>query len=1044
MINGRDHPSLPNKRNVKLIGLLMPPSVEYIVYILSILRVGAAFLSLDPHWPTERITSTLFSSNVDLLVVWGGRSGPHLTDNHLPHCPVITVGVELLSDRGCLSFDLAWPCECRSEGREFSYLMYTSGSTGKPRGVCGSEDGVFNRFLWMQESFPLRKNEDVLLFKTSVSFVDHIQEFLGPVLAGCTLVIPAFDELRGNVFGLVDYVCEYGITRLTVVPSLIRAVLPALEGLYSKGVESSLKMLVVSGEVFSVSLWKAVSRVLPCTTILNVYGSTEVAADCTYFDCRRLPGILESEMLSSVPIGVPILNCDVRIVGDEGKEDEGEICVSGVCVAAGYYSEGDVVSLNCIRLEDDSDSTGELYYRTGDFARRLPSGDLMFLGRKDRTVKVNGQRIALEEVEDTLRGHPEIADVAVVFCSKEDEHAFLGAAVVLKDGSQSSDVVGSLKSWMVERLPSAMTPREIVCVVAIPMTSSGKVDYTLLRSSIFRGHSLNEGCVRSCKTLEHIKEAFCEALDVAEVANSDDFFALGGDSLLAAHVAHKLGIDMRVLYMFPSPSRLLKAITEKEDTLETGYQIKWETLPNAQNYGTSDFGSSGKRSKELFIHSDKHGSSKHLKLDAGRYLKPSATKSNSFPSWESLSKPAEWSLGRCNKMMHRIDIEPHKLFPETLKIELPKDTEGTLRELWRVPMESCVDASPLVVFKNENILAFIGSHSHKFVCVNARNGLVLWEIKLEGRIESSAIVDGDFSQVIVGCYGGNIYFIDILKGIVNWTFQTGGEVKSQPAVDKCRNLVWCGSHDHCLYGLDYRNHCLVYKFPCGGTVFGSPAIDERREILYVGTTNGRLIAITLKDSSFSSLWLLELEAPIFGSLSLSTIGNIVCCLVNGDVLSVNREGTIVWRSKTDGPIFAGPSISTTLGSQALVCSRNGRVFSFDSETGCLKWEYNVGDPITSSAYVDDHVEVVSDSFSPPRRLVCVCSSSGRVTLLLVSCITYEADTAKDADHAVRKFAEIDVKGDIFSSPVMVAGRIFVGCRDDYLHCLMTEAHLESD
>ncbi|KAK9747743.1 hypothetical protein RND81_02G012700 [Saponaria officinalis] len=911
--------------------------------------------------------------------------------------------------------------------------MYTSGSTGKPKGVCGSEKAVLNRFLWMQELYPLSKNDDVLLFKTSVSFVDHVQEFLAPMLAGCTLVIPPFDELRRNLFSVVDFVYEYKITRLTVVPSLVRMILPALEERYLNGIESSLKMLVLSGEVFSVSLWKNLSRVLPHTSILNIYGSTEVAGDCMYFDCKRLAKILESEMLSSVPIGEPIYNCDVRIVGDDGKRDEGEICVSGVCVASGYYSEGDIVSLK------ENIESGELYYRTGDFGRRLESGDLIFLGRKDRTIKVNGQRIALEEVEDTLRVHPKIANVAVVFCNKPNEHAFLGAALVLKDGSQSTEVLASLKSWMVEKFSSAMTPTEIICVDAIPVSSSGKVDYTLLSSSFFRDYSLNEGHIKNRITLEHIKEAFCKAVGVAEVSDNDDFFALGGDSILAAHVAHKLGIDMRRLYMFPSPSRLHKALTEKEDALENGYQINWETLPKARKedflrsleYGASDFSSSRKRRK--VTDSDEYDISN-----------PKAMTSISLSSWESLSETAECSFGRCNKMMHKFDTKPQKSCPEALKVKLPSNVRGTLREMWRVPMDSCVDASPLIVFKNDKILAFIGSHSHKFVCVNAINGLVLWETKLEGRIESTAVVDGDFSQVIVGCYRGNIYFIDILKGTLNWTFRTSGEVKSQPTVDKRRNLVWCGSHDHNLYGLDYRNHCLVYKFPCGGTIFGSPAIDEIRETLYAGTTNGRLISISLINSSFSSLWLLELKAPIFGSLSISTIGNVICCLVNGDVLSVNPEGTIVWRSKTGGPIFAGPSISTALGSQALVCSRNGTVYSFDSETGFIIWEYDVGDPITSSAYVDDHIELVSDSFSPSQRFVCVCSSSGRVVLLRVSCMTDDADRGTAADYNVTKFAEIDVKGDVFSSPVMVAGRIFVGCRDDYLHCFVTEAHSESD
>ncbi|XP_074279054.1 putative acyl-activating enzyme 19 [Silene latifolia] len=1046
----------------KLIGVYMLPSVEYVISVLSILRCAAAFLPLDPFWPKNRILNVISSSNVDLIL--GCFNSDQNNSAHLINkssrwlldccnCPVLCISnIDEIFDQKCGNLDLVWPCE-NSDSMKFSYLMYTSGSMGKPKGVCGREEGLLNRFLWMQELYPLNKNDDVLLFKTSISFIDHLQEFLAPMMAGCTLVIPQFDELKKNMFGLVDVISEYSITRLTAVPSLIRAILPSLEEQCSKGIESSLKMLVLSGEVFPISLWSILSRILRRTSILNIYGSTEVAGDCTYFDCKRLPSLLELETLSSVPIGKPIFNCDVGIVYDNEKQEEGELCVAGVCVSSGYYSEGDIMPLDYIQLKQDTDSSDgrlsrELYYRTGDFARRLQGGDLYFIGRKDRTIKVSGQRIALEEVEDTLRGHPKIADVAVVFLDKQEEHAFLGAALVLKDSSQSSEVLRSIKSWMIERFTSAMIPREIVCVEAIPMSSSGKVDYTLLPSSFSRVYNPQECHTECSKTLEYIKESFCKALGVAEVGDDDDFFAFGGDSILAAHVAHKLGVDMRLLYMFPSPSRLQKAVTQKGGTIEAGYQIMWEKLPNAQKEdllqpsecSTLDFGRSRKYSQTVLAHSDEHGSSKHLKVDTGRYSKTKAVKSISFSPWGSFSELAECSYSRCNKVMHKTSIESDNL-SETLKVKLLRDIEGSLREIWRVPMDSCVDASPLVVFNKKEILVFIGSHSHKFVCVDARNGLVRWEMKLEGRIESSAVVDGDFSQVIFGCYQGKLYFIDLLKGTINWTFQTGGEVKSQATVDKCRHLIWCGSHDHNLYGLDYRNHCCVYEFPCGGSIFGSPAIDETREILYAGTTNGRLIAISLKGSLFSLLWLLEVKAPIFGSLSISSNGNVICCLVSGDVISVNLEGSIIWRSNTDGPIFAGPCISMAIGSQALVCSRNGNVYSFDSENGCLLWEYYVGDPITSSGYVDDHIKLVSDPFSPSQRFACICSSSGRILVLLISCITIEGDRPKEV---VQKFAEIDLKGDIFSSPVMVAGKIFVGCRDDFLHCLVVEALVEGD
>ncbi|XP_021735222.1 putative acyl-activating enzyme 19 [Chenopodium quinoa] len=1059
IFNGGDDPSLikPTSGNIKsnvttkIIGIYMVPSVEYVIAVLSILEFGGVFLPLDPSWPKDRILSIISSSNVDIIIGCSNIdkiSSTHLVDEShwLVNCckfHVLCIDFDGVLEQKCGKLDLGWTCES-GKLRNFSYLMYTSGSTGKPKGVCGTEEGVLNRFLWMQEFYPL-KEDDVLLFKTSISFVDHLQEFLAPMLAGCTLVVPPFHELKGNFFGLVDFLYDYSITRITAVPSLMRALLPALEGRYSEQVMSSLKLLVLSGEVFPISLWEMLSRILPkASTILNIYGSTEVSGDCTYFDCKWLPEMLKSEMLSSVPIGKPISNCGVRLSEKDGSCDEGEICVTGVCLSRGYYIDGNIMPLDYEGLREESVSdhgcqSSKLYYRTGDFARRLPSGDLVFCGREDRTIKVNGQRIALEEVEDTLRGHIDIVDAAVISCNEQEGYAFLKAVLVLKDKGKSSQILAAVKSWMVDRLPSVMIPKEFCCTETLPMSSTGKVDYMLLPRFFSPVDGSNKSHVKLGKTLDHIKEAFCNSLGVAEIGNDDDFFAMGGDSIIAAHVAHNLGIDMRLLYMFQSPLELQKALVEKEGLFEVDHQVKWETLPKAQKVDSPPSSNSGlvkprKHGETTWTDTDEQRKPKHLKVVSDLYSNLKGVTSLSSILWESHSMPGECAISRCNKVTYNSNCDLKIKWP-TQEFELPSNRKGSLREIWKVSLESCVDASPLVTFKDNQILIFIGSHSHKFLCVNAKSGSIRWEIKLKGRVECSAMIDGDFSQVVVGCYEGNVYFVDMMKGIINWTFQTGGEVKSQPTIDKCRNLIWCGSHDHNLYALDYRNYHCVYQFPCTGSIFGSPAIDEARDMLYLGTTNGNLTAIMLKASAFSVAWQLELKAPIFGSLSISSDGHVLCCLVNGDVLSLNSKGSIVWRVKTDGPIFAGPCISKALGFQALVCSRNGNVYSFELEKGRILWKYNVGGPITSSAFVDENIKLISDPSVPSERLVCICSSSGRIILLQVSCATAEDNIAEEG---VEKFAEIDLQGDVFSSPVMVGGRIFVGCRDDYLHCIVVE------
>ena len=217
----------------------------------------------------------------------------------------------------------------------------------------------------------------------------------------------------------------------------------------------------------------------------------QVSGDCTYFDCKNVPNILETESLSSVPIGLPISNCEIDLVCEKYMPDEGEMSVRGACLFVGYFDE----PFFGHHMKND---VTPVHFRTGDFAKRLKGGDLVFLGRKDRTIKVNGQRVALEEVENAIREHPEVSDAAVTFEKTHGDLSHLQAFFVMKTtdrfqkghisdiGQQhAEELTVSIRNWLVKKLPSAMVPTCFFCSEMLPLSASGKIDYAMLSSSTY-------------------------------------------------------------------------------------------------------------------------------------------------------------------------------------------------------------------------------------------------------------------------------------------------------------------------------------------------------------------------------------------------------------------------------------------------------------------------------------------------------------------------------------------------------------------------------
>ncbi|KAG6667237.1 hypothetical protein CIPAW_01G087400 [Carya illinoinensis] len=445
--------------------------------------------------------------------------------------------------------------------------------------------------------------------------------------------------------------------------------------------------------------------------------------------------ILERERLTSVPIGIPISNCDVLLVCENDTPNQGEIYVGGACLCGGYYSDGEKLPHNSVGSSFTKHGS-QLFFKTGDFARRLQSGDLVFLGRKDRTVKVSGHRIALEEVEDVLRRHPDVVDAAVISVISSNAHGelvVLEAFIVLKEERSCEIFRSSIGSWMIDKLPVVMLPNRFTFRKTLPVSSNGKVDYGLLESSSSLTNHVEDRIDDKGKSdlLQVIKKAFCDALMVEEVSNDDDFFTLGGNSIASAHLAHNLGVNMRLIYYFPSPSKLYLALLERKGSCDLHVKKDGNLEMNLDG-GTRNMLLSMKSvapnplifKPQASLSNTSVGMdganalvSKCLKMDSNIHFASDDISHGGGYLWNSSLDFVSCSFSRSNKVIYEGGYRGNGIRQGSWSMKIPRGRNGFMQDFWKVHMESCIDASPMVVFRGQDIYLFIGSHSRKFLCI---------------------------------------------------------------------------------------------------------------------------------------------------------------------------------------------------------------------------------------------------------------------------------------------------------------------------------------
>ncbi len=516
-----------------LVGIAMERSVEMVVAILGILKAGGAYLPLDPEYPAQRLSYMVQDSGIALLLVHRATRG--LIDAR--------DGLAVLALDGLdLGAEPETDPRVAVHGANIAYVIYTSGSTGRPKGAAVRHDALHSCMAWMQGAYGLGAG-DTVLHKAPFGFDVSCWEIFWPLTAGARLVVAHPGDHR-DPERLVQLIERHQVTTLNFVPAMLQAFLahPGIEA------RTRLKHIICGGEAMPAETQKEALQRLAGATLQNLYGPTEATIHVTRWTCRD-----DGDAL--VPIGRPISDTQTHILDAElnpvPRGVAGELYLGGVSLARGYLHKP---GLSAERFVANPFAAGERLYRTGDLVRWNAEGQIEYLGRIDHQVKIRGFRIELGEIEARLRAQPEVREAVVA--TREGP---AGASLVAYLSAHPDQAIdgAALRERLARTLPDYMVPRAVVVLAALPLNANGKVDRQALPAPEGLGrasaYEAPEGEV--ARTLAAI---WSEVLQVGQVGLNDNFFDLGGHSLLLirAHrlLEDRLRIAVPLVHLFKYPT----------------------------------------------------------------------------------------------------------------------------------------------------------------------------------------------------------------------------------------------------------------------------------------------------------------------------------------------------------------------------------------------------------------------------------------------------------------------------------------------------------
>ncbi|MFF9347891.1 amino acid adenylation domain-containing protein [Streptomyces sp. NPDC014734] len=513
------------------VGVCLERGTELIVALLAVLKAGGAFVPLDPEHPAERLAFVLADTAAPVVVTQESLRG-RLTGAGRTLVAVDTDREAIAAARDELPSPASGP-------EHLAYVLHTSGSTGTPKGVAVTVGSLVNLLLGMGRTFPSPACDRVLFTTSSTFDIANVEVFL-PLITGGTLIGADRNQVHtpSALAGLVD---RHAVTLVQATPSAWR---PLLDALGDREAPRELT-LFTAGEALPAELAARMLRV--GRRVVNGYGPTEATVYATTAEIR--------DATDPVPIGRPTANTEVYVVDGADRPVPvgvpGELLIGGAGLARGYLGRPDLTERRFTGAPFPG-AAGRVY-RTGDLVRWLPDGNLEFLGRLDHQVKVRGFRIEPGEIEAALLAHADVA--ACVVIAREDVPGGRALVAYCVPAAGRALGVGALREWCGRTLPGYMVPAAFVFLDRLPLTTSGKTDRAALPAPDGDRSGLETGFVAPRTPAERaVARVWAEALWADEVGAHDDFFELGGDSLVATRAALKLqeefGLEIPVHVLF--------------------------------------------------------------------------------------------------------------------------------------------------------------------------------------------------------------------------------------------------------------------------------------------------------------------------------------------------------------------------------------------------------------------------------------------------------------------------------------------------------------